>query len=432
MIRHLRTAGALALALAPLAALAGGFSLSEVGSRASGRAGAAAALSDDASAIFYNPANISRLEGLNVSVGLSGLMPRWRWEPADGSGAAPASSEVTLVPPPHASVSYLFGRAPVVGDLALGLGFYVPYGSSFSWPEGWAGREEVQQIGLTVYELAPTLAVRPSKHFALGAGFRVLPASVYLKRAVRFGAAEEGTVELAGSGVGLGASAGISFWPVEAVSIAVTWRSPVTLNLAGQSDFDFPPPFDTSANDRQVRTSIPLPQVFRVGLAFDVVPRRLNLSADLQYQLWSTFESLDLRFQNPDGTETVSASPRSSRNSVVVHAGGELKIIEGFAVRAGYAWDQHTLPESTVNPAPPDSDKHVVSVGASYDFRHFGINAHFSNVFFTPRTAESSPFPGRWSGGYAGGSTMAYIFGLSLTARLDVGPAFDATSLKPR
>jgi long-subunit fatty acid transport protein len=175
---------------------------------------------------------------------------------------------------------------------------------------------------------------------------------------------------------------------------------------------------------------VPLAQVVRLGVALDVVPRRLNLSADLQYQLWSTFKSLDVRFLNADGTETVSASPRDSQDSLVFNVGGEVRIIEGFAVRAGYAYDEHTLPEATVNPAPPDSNKHVLAVGASYDFRHFGINAHFSNVFFAPRTALRSDFPGTWTGAHAGG-TMAYTFGLSVTANLDVGLAF-GNSLAPR
>lgn len=404
-------------------ALAGGFSISEVGSRASGRGGAAAALYDDASAIYYNPANISRLEGLNVSLGISGLMPGWEWSPPAGATGTATKSESTLVPPPHGSVTYLLGHAPVLGDVAAGVGFYVPYGSSFSWPTGWAGSESVQKIALTVYELAPTLAVRPHRTFALGASFRYLPASVYLNQAVRFGSAESGTVELSGTGAGFGASAGLSLWPIDRLSIALAWRSPVTLNLKGASNFNFPPPFDPNAVDKDVKTSVPLAQVFRLGVAVDAVPRRLNLSADVEYQLWSTFKSLDIRFQNADGTETISSSPRDSKNSFVVHAGGEVHVTDAFAIRAGYAWDQLTLPELTVNPAPPDSDKHVVSVGASYNFEHFGINAHFSDVFFVRRTSLTSPFPGTWTGAYPGG-TMAYIFGLSLTTNLDVGPAF--------
>lgn len=419
MIRFL-TAATFTLAAT---ALGGGFSISEVGSRASGRGGAAAALSDDASAIYYNPANISRLEGLNVSLGISGLMPGWEWSPPAGTAGAATKSESTLVPPPHGSVTYALGHAPALGDVAAGLGFYVPYGSSFSWPTGWAGSEAVQQIGLTVYELAPALAIRPHRTFGIGASFRYLPATVYLKQAVRFGSAETGTVELAGTGAGFGAAVGLSFWPVDPLSIALTWRSPVTLNFKGDSNFDFPPPFDPNAIDKDVKTSVPLAQVFRLGLAVDVVPRRLNLSTDVQYQVWSTFKALDIRFQNADGTETISSSPRDSRNSFVVNAGGEVHITDAFAVRAGYAWDQRTLPEATVNPAPPDSDKHVVSVGASYNFKHFGINAHFSDVFFVRRTALSSPFPGTWTGAYPGG-TMAYIFGLSLTTNLDVAPAF--------
>ena len=411
-------------ALSPAAALAGGFGITEFSSKESGRGAAAAALADDPSAIFYNPANISLLPGLQLSLGAAGLVPRWRYTPVDSNGrpvagAASVYSKASFVPPPHVSLTYNLGDSQL-GSLALGIGFYVPYGSSFSWPDGWAGNTQVDQIGLTVYELSPVIAWRPHRMFAVGAGFRWLPANVYLKQAVRFGTEQQGTVELAGSGNGYGASVGISFFPIDGLSFAATWRSPVSLHMSGQGHFSFPPPFDADAHDRDVRTTVPLAEVFRFGVAWDVLPKRLNFSADLEYQRWDTFRSLDISFVNADGTLQTSSSPRNSQNSFVVHVGGELWLSSHFAIRAGYIWDQHTLPEETVNPAPPDSDKHVVSVGASAEFGWFGVDVHFSDVFFAQRTSTTAAFPGQWSGAYPGG-TMAYIFGLSLTAKLDFG-----------
>jgi long-chain fatty acid transport protein len=416
-------AATLVLLLAvPGKTLAAGFAISELGSRESGRGAAAAALADDASALFYNPANVARLWGLNVEVGGSGIIAGWSWTPPDGSSLAPAKTEPGVAMPPHAVATYGLGTMPVLGDVAVGLGYSVPFGSTFSWPASWAGREDVQKIALTVHELTPTVALRPSRFIAVGASFRFLPSNVYLKRAVRLGTAEEGTVELGGWAAGIGAAAGVTILPTESLALAFAWRSPVTLDFAGKSNFVFPPPFDPSAVDKDVKASLPLPQIFRAGLAFDVVPKVLNVSADVEYQQWSTFKSLDIRFQNADGTETISSNPRDSTNGWVVHAGLELRATESFFVRAGYTWDQLTIPEAAVNAAPPDSDKHVVSVGASYTFDNYVVSAHFSDAFFAPRTALSNAFPGTYRGLYPGG-TVAYLFGLSLAAKFDVGPS---------
>jgi long-chain fatty acid transport protein len=406
---------------APGLARAGGFAISENGSVASGRGTAAAALYGDPSSVIYNPANVSRGRGLQLSLGGSGLMPKW----THSAGGTLTESETGIVPPPNFSATWQLGDTGI-GDLGAGLGVYVPYGSTFAWPALWNGREQIQEIGLTVFEISPVLALRPHRTFALGAGFRYLPSSVYMKQAVQFpGGSQDGSLELGGTGSGVGASAGLSFWPMEGLSLAFVWRSPVTLKMEGESDFDFPAPFDAMAVDRDVRTEVPLAQVFRFGVAWDALPGKLNLSADLEYQLWSEFKELAITFVNPDGSEEIKASPRNSQDSFVVHVGGEYKVTDRFAVRAGYIWDQHTLPEETVNPAPPDSDKHVASVGASYLFDRFGVHAHFSNVFFARRTANTSDFPGEWDGAWPGG-TMAYMFGLSLSANLDAPAPFGA------
>ncbi len=410
-----------ALFALPLTAAAGGLGISEFGSQASGRGYAAAALFDDPSAVFYNPANVSRLEGVQVAVGAAAMMPRFSYTPVSGSPEEKTDS--TVLPPPHLSATWMLGNFGI-GDTALGVGFYIPYGSTFSWPAGWSGREQIEQISLNVFEVSPVLSVRPAKWFSLGAGFRYLPAQVYLKQAVDFGTQKEGQVELGGSGDGMGASAGLSVFPADWLSLALTWRSAVTLKFKGNSNFQFPAPFEPDGQSGTVATQVPLAQVFRFGVAADVIPHRFNLSADLEYSQWSTFKELSITFIDPSGHQTVQSSPKNEKDSFTVHVGGEYKITDAFAVRAGYVWDQHTVPEATVNPAPPDSDLHIITVGASYYFgRRFALHAHVEDVIFAKRTSTTSDFPGTWQGGYPGG-TMAWIFGLTASMALDVSAPF--------
>ena len=407
---------ALALLLVPATSRAGGFSISEVGARESGRGTAAAALADSPAAIFYNPANIAPQPGLRLQLGAAGLVPQWTH--TDLESGVQTNSNAGISTPPHFAASYNLGDV-AAGDLALGVGVFVPYGSAFSWPDTWAGRSEIQEISLQVIEIAPTLAWQPHKMFAVGASFRYLPASVYMKQAVQFGGAQEGTVAMSGSGSGMGAAVGVSFFPREGLSVALAWRSRVVLGFDGESDLDFAPPFDTQAIDRDAKTSIALPHNFRLGLAWQPV-KALSLSADLEYQGWSSFKELAITFVNPDGTEEVSASPRGSADSWVFHIGGEYRLHENFALRAGYIFDQHTLPEETVNPAPPDSDRHIITLGASVYYGRFGAHLNFSDVIFAQRTSTTAPFPGQWQGAYPG-NTMAYSFGLSLSADFDFG-----------
>jgi long-chain fatty acid transport protein len=415
----------------PMTANAGNIGISEFDSIESGRGYAAAALANSPSAVFYNPANMTRLSGLQLNLGMTALMPRWEYVPLDGAAGA-TKSETSVVPPPSFSLTYNLGDGGF-GDLAAGVGFYVPYGSTFSWPSDWVGRQEIQKISLQIFEVIPALAWRPHDMVSIGAGLRIIPANVYIKQAVNFGTVDnkpiDGEVEMAGSGTGIGASAGVTLLPTDGLAVALTWRGPATVKMTGASDFDFPPPFDTQARDRDVETKVPLAQVLRLGLAYDVAPKTFNLSADLEYQMWDTYKNLTITFIDDAGAREDVVQKRNAKNSWVLHVGGEYRPSESLAVRAGYVFDQKVLPEATVNPAPPNSDLHVVTLGASYYYKQFGIHGHFENIFFAPRESRTSDFPAKWRGGWGNG-TMAYIFGLSVSAAFDVGPAMGTAPAK--
>ena len=410
-------------------ASAASFSISEMGSRASGRGYAVAALYDNPSTIYYNPANISRLEGVQLDLGATAIMPRWQWSPVYGSEPGEKTkSETGMVPPPSFSATYNIGN-PGQGDMAVGLGVYVPFGSTFAWPEDWAGRGDIQKIALQVIEVAPAIAWRPAKELSIGATFRYMPSQVYLKQAIVLPEGE-GDIELAGGGTGYGASVGIGIYPNDRTSLALTWRSGTTIALKGDSDITLPAPFDASAVDRDVTADLPLPYELRFGIAYEAIPQKLMLSADVNYQMWEVYKSLDITFTNPDGSKELVSKARDSHDTVSLHLGAEYMVSDVLALRAGYVFDQMSLPEATVNAAPPDSNKHVATVGASYFFGDFGVHAHFENVFFQPRTSRTAEFPGRWKGGYEAG-TMAYVAGLSFSAAFDVAgvfPSMNATA----
>ncbi len=418
ILRALSVSAVALTVLLPAATRAGNISVSEFDAMQSGRAYAASALSNSASVVFYNVGNISRMDGLQLNLGAAAFMPKWKWESLDGTKSE--STETTVAPPPSFSLTYKVASGSL-GDLGVGFGLYAPYGTEFKWPAEWEGRQDVQHITLRVYEARPALSWKPMEKVSLGAGLRVLYGEVYLKQAVAFGDQQEGFAEMGGDGVAYGAVAGVTVLPVDGLAVALNWMAPSTMKMTGTSHFEFPAPFDTEARDRDVETKLKLAQLIRLGLAYDVIPKKLNISADAEYQLWSTYKELTVSFINADGTRDDQSQRRDAKNSWLLSVGGEYWVNDAFAVRAGYAYDQKVLPEDTVNPAPPNSDQHIVAVGASYVFGRYGVHANLENVFFAPREARTNEFPGKFSGGWAG-STVAYIFGLSFSAAFDVGP----------
>src|SRR5262249_52131609 len=72
-VLRMTRACAWAVLLAPLVAHASGYAIYEQGAAALGMAGAYVASAHDATAEFYNPAALTRLEGKQLSVGASWL-----------------------------------------------------------------------------------------------------------------------------------------------------------------------------------------------------------------------------------------------------------------------------------------------------------------------------------------------------------------------
>jgi long-subunit fatty acid transport protein len=196
------------------------------------------------------------------------------------------------------------------------------------------------------------------------------------------------------------------------------------LTFEGQSNFTFPPPFDTEADDRDVEAKLNLPDRYVLGVAYELLPKQLTLVGDVTFERWSSFKQLRIDFLNEDGTRDVQRDIRNGKDVVQFKAGAEYKFGQVAAVRAGYVFDPTIADEEYVGAAPPDSNTHVVALGGSYYYGNWlGFHAHAMAAIFAARESLTSSFPAEWRGGYAG--SKAFLFGLSISAKLDAGPVLE-------
>lgn len=420
-------AGAL-VALASSDAAAGGLSLNDFGARASGRGTAMAGVLDDPSAIFFNPANMAFMPGFSFDLGLGAAMPKYGWETLPGS-SSPDSAKTGTVAVPIPWLSAIYTMKDVGGgDLALGFGFYVPLGSGFKWPADWAGDQQVRQIDLRVFDLNPSVAYKIADRISIGGGINYFPCSVFLSKAVQFGSEAKGLVEMQGTGSAWGWDAGITAIITEGLSAGFSYRKGPTLKLSGDAQWNFPPPYDNAGQGNKVDASIGTADFYRLGFDWEVLPKKVHFGFDVERQTWSNLKQLTIKFTDDAGTVTDASEIRNNKDTWALHFGLEGQVTDDLSVRVGYLFDQHALEADTVNPAPPDSDQHVVSLGLSYALGNvagmhgLAVTAYFENVFLAKRTTASSPFPGTYTGGYAG-SSDAYLFGLGVTGGIDFGGA---------
>lgn len=169
----------LVLALVPGVVSAAGFELPQRGIKEMGTAYAgSAALLEDASAIGNNPAGLMRLQGRNLSGGLTLIDSSFDYDVTvrrelieEVGGTVPGRSKGSigeLSAAPH----FHYSRR-ISDEAALGIGVYAPFGSTTSYPEHWAGRYHATDTDITAVNITPTFAWQQTERLSFGAGIVV-------------------------------------------------------------------------------------------------------------------------------------------------------------------------------------------------------------------------------------------------------------------
>jgi len=139
------------LLLAPASASGQAFGINEIGSCAFSRGFAAtSAPCDDASSIFWNPAALIGLKGNSMLVGIAAIKINAQFERDSALGLH--KGDVPVQPVPH----LFFNRT--MGDMAYGVGVYVPYGLTSQWKDDFPGRFLAKKASIASIYIQPNVA----------------------------------------------------------------------------------------------------------------------------------------------------------------------------------------------------------------------------------------------------------------------------------
>jgi long-chain fatty acid transport protein len=409
-----RRAIGLGLLLAPAPAWASGFHVDEQDARATGRAGAVTASTNNASAVYYNSAGLADLEGVHVELGGSLVRPSAEFRSAVDGATTEADTQTFVLPQVFAS-----WRATEM--LAIGIGAYAPFGLALKWPESSPGRTNVREADLQTFFITPTVALNLSRGvpgLSFGAGLDLVPASVRLERDILFGT-DVGSVALSGDAFGVGARVGLLYRPpaLPEVAIGLSYRSPVTLDFSGEVDFDANQPYRTALPpDGDTETSVTLPQTVSVGFQFSPLPE-LQLEVDGNWRGWSSYDRLDIEL--PDGS--VDTEPKDWNDSLTLRLGGEYVIQERWSVRAGAIWDEAPVPAERLDFQVPDADRIDLTLGFGARITE-QLSVDLGVLYVLPQkrsTATATPLDPPVKGRFA---IDVWVVGLSVGLELETRP----------
>lgn len=396
-------------------AFASGFSIYEASIRANALMGAFTAFADHASTIYYNPAGLANLEGVQVTGGATVIAPRTRFR--NLGPLAPAGQE-TAMEEQNFLVPNFFGSFQVSDRLTAGVGVYAPFGLGTKWPSDWVGRgasieAEIQTLFANAsvgYEL-PNFGIGTIK---VGAGFKAaFYGEVKLSRAVR-SFTPEGTFSLEGSlkEPAYGFNLGLLYEPVDRVTLGFTYRSSVTAEFEGDAEFEnLHVGFPTTAGGS---AEIEMPASWVAALNVEIL-EGLRAEVDYVWWGWSSYDELVIQFDQNipalGGDRIVNV--RNYEDSWQVRGGVEYASfpIEALTLRAGIAYDRNPIPERYVDPTLPDSDRWLFSGGLTYSINQF-VDVDASYIFIRANQREVDDTESGPDGVY---NTYAHLPGLGFT-----------------
>ena len=363
-------------AAVPTNSFALGIRLPDQDAFATGRGNAFVATADNPSAIYYNPAGISQIHGVDVRVGGYGIYMNDHFE---GSGTS-VNTRQKLQGIPQLYVTAEIPNVP----LTFGLGLYSPYGLGLEWPNNapfLVSPNFPKKGELEYFTINPVLAWKPFKTLSVSAGPTFNHAETELEF-LPFGLAGD-KFRFRGRDNDIGYNAGILWQPCKKHSFGVTYRSETTMNLQGHADTTEPTVLPGPVTE-DATTHFNFPQNVTFGYSYRP-NKKWNLEINADWTDWSRLNSLTLTQSKLGGTQSV---PLNWQSSWMYEFGATRFFKHGWHVSGGYIFSQNSVPSANFNPIVPDSDRHVFSVGVGQKHKHVSWDLAYQLAYGPQRTID--------------------------------------------
>lgn len=386
-----------ALALAGVCAPAWGafFQIAEQSASGIGNAFAGgAAVAEDASTVWYNPAGMTRLSHPQVVGSGHYIVPSFKANVISAStalgpigGGGGDAGEAALVP-------NLYATFPVSQRFALGAGVNAPFGLATDYDSTWAGRYYALRSDIKTVNLNLAGAFKFHDALSLGVGVNRQHLDAELSQAVDFATLCTGVILIFPSAGACGLGGGFSqpnnpndgkgkvtakgdAWgynagilsQLGATRVGLAYRSKMKYKLDGTFDItegaNVPTALLTDPNFRLVDSGasaeVTLPATASLSV-YQNIGSAWALMADVTRTYWSVLPELRIKFDSGQKDQVNTLNLKTvNRYSI----GATYKPNAAWTLRTGVALDKSPVSDpTTATPRLPDSDRRWLSVGA--------------------------------------------------------------------
>lgn len=350
---------------------AAGFALSEQSGSGLGNAFAgAAAVAEDASTIFFNPAGMTYLEGRQIVGAVNLINVRGNFD-NQGSQAArnPSLNGEGGNLGSFAAIPNLYYKQDINDQLKIGLGIGSPFGLKTEYDNNWIGRFQAIKSELKTVNINPSLAWKLNDQWSLGFGVSAMWAQAELTSAVNLGAAES-SIKTKGDDWGFGYNLGAIYQVTPDTRLGLAFRSKVDQHLKGEarSPFTLANASPSSTLNTDITADLSLPETLSLS-SFSRLDDRWELLTDITWTRWSRFKALSIMRDNGSNT-AIGTTQEHWNNTLRYSVGLNYHYSDTLKLKAGIAYDQEAIDKQHRTPRIPGNDRIWLSLGASWQYSH--------------------------------------------------------------
>jgi long-chain fatty acid transport protein len=351
-----------------ITAHAAGFALIEQSGSGMGNAFAgAAAVAEDASTIYFNPAGMTYIEGTQVVGTLHLINPNAEFNdknsqpatsrPLGGDGGD--AGDLAFVP-------NFYYKRDLSDTIKFGLGISVPFGLKTEYDKSWIGRFQAVKSEVKTININPSLAFKVNDQLSLGFGLSAMRMEAELTSAVNFGGSGEGYSKVEGDDWGFGFNLGAIYQITNDTRVGLAYRSKVEQHLDGDVKFTrptgLPAPLVAATPNGNVTADLTLPETLSLSM-FTSLNDRWDLLADVTWTRWSQFQ--ELRIIRDSGT-TLAVTPENWDNTMRYSIGINYHYNDQLKLRAGLAYDEEAISDQYRTARIPGNDRKWLTFGLGW------------------------------------------------------------------
>jgi len=357
-------------------ASAAGFALYEWSARGNALGGTLVGRADDPSAVAYNPAGITQLDGTQIALGVTLASPYAEVVTTDGVGATTTTgSKDALFPIPHFYVTHKLND-----KWAIGFGEFSRFGLGFGYDKDkFPGSKNVYDAEIQTISLNPNIAYKITDHLSAAVGIEYVYVDVAIKKNYLFG----GTSKLNGSGDGVALTAGLHY-KLDKWRFGVGYHSQAKIDASGETKISGANDAVAYANGALIngnydtKSSIVLPDMISLGVTY-YPTEDLSIEVAAVNTRWSTYRNFDLTLDTVAGSKVLE-QPKDWKDVWRFSIGAEYDINENWTVRGSYAFDEAPENAKYVDYMIPAEDRHLIGAGIGYKIDNWTIDLAYTYI----------------------------------------------------